>query len=85
MIVIAFEIERNSIADFFHCKNFYAANWNDAVIDQSRAKTFENKEDAEKWYIENYSKMKPYSIVNHWYEDGVNVDKPYFIEIEKED
>ena len=86
MVIITFEVESKLIATYFHCKNLYVVDWNSIVANQSRAKTFENREEAEKWYIANYSKMKPYSIVNHWYENyGVNVDKPYFIEIKKGD
>ena len=79
MIVIAF---KNKITG----KDNYLSTDKSLSLNTDRAMKFGDLREAHEYYELRYVELKAYSNIYRWKTQfGINVDKPYFIEIEKED
>lgn len=55
-----------------------------SIIDS--AMKFDNMQDATTYYMLRYPRLKAMSNIDKWKKNfGINIDKPYFTEMEKED
>ena len=82
MIVIAFKNKISGKSSYLNT-DYYSISYT-SIID--RAMKFDNMRDATDYYILRYPKLKAISNIYKWKKNfGINVDKPYFIKIEKED
>ncbi len=80
MIVIAF---KNKISGKY---NYLSAENNSLRLTTAKAMKFESYGEAHEQYASRYTELKIHSNIFRWKKQlGINVDKPYFIEIEKED
>ena len=66
-------------------KDNYLSTDNSLSLRLDRAMKFGNLCEAHEYYILRYPKLKAHSNIYGWKKQlGVNVDKPFFIEIEQE-
>ncbi len=82
MIVIAFKNKISGKSNYL-TTDYYSSP---CTITIDHAMKFDNMRDATDFYMLRYPKLKARSNVYKWKKNfGINVDKPYFIKIEKED
>ena len=81
MIVIAFKNKISGKSNYLTTR----CHSSPCTITTDHAMKFGNMREAMDYYTMRYSELKARSNVYRWKKEfGINVDKPYFIEIEKE-
>ena len=82
MIVIAFKNKISGKSNYLTTSDYSSP----CTITIDHAMKFGNMREAMDYYTLHYPKLKARSNAYRWKKEfGINVDKPYFIEIEKED
>lgn len=81
MIVIAFKNKISGKSNYLTTRDYSSP----CTITTDHAMSFGNMREATEYYTMRYPELKARSNIYRWKKEfGINVDKPYFIEIEKE-
>lgn len=82
MIVIAFKNKISGKSNYLTTRDYSSP----CTITTDNAMKFGNMREAMDYYTMRYSELKARSNIYKWKKEfGINIDKPYFIEIEKEE